>query len=394
MTDFKIRPSAGSRVLYCTESLNRHKNTGGSVYTRRGTTAHALAEKGLNGCISKADIGMDLEGNGEPVTEEMLNWVLGYIERCKKSIADVGGDAVSYVEKKFTLCGECGGTPDLVILGVNSLTVVDLKTGSGVQVFAEKNDQLLVYALAVMRDFKMKIKDLSKFRIKLIIDQPSLNHYDTWELTAKQILPYKRFVVNAVKNIRAEEYRFWPGEKQCKWCSFAGGCKANTEHHLDKTKNLFKPFAVKEIKESKDPKDPKDPASMNTDRLQEIYKAIPGFTDWIKAVKQEMFNRKMDTPGELPGFKIVESTKHNVWKKGVVDEVKFLLGNADAFAIPKLKTPAQALKIVNKKYRGKLRKLIERPLGEPTLVYASDKRKEWTSIDAKEVFEKELEKGD
>lgn len=71
------------------------------------------------------------------------------------------------------------GTADAIILAGDVIKVIDLKTGRGVKVDAEENEQLMLYALGALEVFGM----VGNFkRAKLTIVQPRIGHLSEWEV--------------------------------------------------------------------------------------------------------------------------------------------------------------------------------------------------------------------
>src|SRR5690606_5674598 len=96
--------------------------------------------------------------------------------------------ATIYAEQQLAIeqfTGEQGatGTCDMVIVKGKTLWIRDLKFGRGVRVFAEGNEQLLLYAGAAVDEFDA-LGEIEK--VVMCIDQPRLNHFDKWELSLKE----------------------------------------------------------------------------------------------------------------------------------------------------------------------------------------------------------------
>lgn len=79
---------------------------------------------------------------------------------------------------------ECFGSVDCQLVGRDTLIVIDLKYGEGVKVYAERNTQMMLYALGAIKG-KPSIKT-----IRLVIAQVRLNHFDVWEISANDLLQW------------------------------------------------------------------------------------------------------------------------------------------------------------------------------------------------------------
>jgi hypothetical protein len=84
------------------------------------------------------------------------------------------------------ITGEAGaqGTADAVIVAGSRLHVIDLKYGRGVRVDAERNPQLILYALAAL-DTLDPLGEVTD--VMLTIHQPRLEHVSSWEATADEL---------------------------------------------------------------------------------------------------------------------------------------------------------------------------------------------------------------
>lgn len=71
------------------------------------------------------------------------------------------------------------GTADAIILAGDVIKICDLKTGRGVKVDAEQNEQLMLYALGALEVFG-PVGDFK--RAKLVIIQPRIGSLSEWEV--------------------------------------------------------------------------------------------------------------------------------------------------------------------------------------------------------------------
>ena len=65
--------------------------------------------------------------------------------------------------------------------------MVDLKYGRGVIVSAEKNPQMMLYALGALSLFDM-LYDIEK--VSMAIVQPRVDNFSTWEITVEELLKW------------------------------------------------------------------------------------------------------------------------------------------------------------------------------------------------------------
>lgn len=93
-------------------------------------------------------------------------------------------------------------------------TITDFKHGKGVQVGAQWNSQMMLYALGVYEAWK-HIFIFDTFRLRIC--QPRRKHRDTWEIGLPELLRW----ADSVAAPQAEKARRGLGEKvPGKWCQF------------------------------------------------------------------------------------------------------------------------------------------------------------------------------
>ena len=139
-------------------------------YSLYGSNAHKLAEYCLANGLDAHDhsIGeLDIE-----VDDEMIAGVQEYLDY----VGSLKGEC--FIEQRVDFSPwvpEGFGTADFICIGDNTLTVVDLKFGKGVKVFAEDNTQEILYALGAWHEYGFMF-DIET--IKIVIVQPRLDHID------------------------------------------------------------------------------------------------------------------------------------------------------------------------------------------------------------------------
>ena len=125
------------------------------------------------------------------------------------------------------------GTSDPVIIQPEQreLICMDLKYGRGVQVYAEQNEQLMLYALGALDEFGL----LYEFdTVLLVIHQPRLNHLDEWRVSVAELRAFEKRALNAANLALdlaegvapTEVQHLTPGDDQCRFCKAKGTCPA------------------------------------------------------------------------------------------------------------------------------------------------------------------------
>jgi hypothetical protein len=179
-------PSGGKRWMYCTASpmLVKDKPNSSSAFAAEGSAAHWVSEQALKENSDTLFFAGKVYHDGKysiTVDAEMVKHTQNYVDY----VYDLPGELIG-VEVKINLSELMGvadqfGTADAIKYDPQEKTlhVIDLKYGKGVKVFAEKNEQGLIYGSGAYLHLR-KEKEIEKLRIHIC--QPRLNHWDSWEL--------------------------------------------------------------------------------------------------------------------------------------------------------------------------------------------------------------------
>lgn len=246
----KLSPSGAKRWMMCAGSLAMEAGIPdrGSEFADEGTAAHFLASECLEDeHDAKFFLGQRiLVGERETIWTElgantaasiftadadMCREVQKYIDAVRE--AAQGGEL--HVEQRLPIFGgvipDQFGTSDAVILFPKLLKCADLKFGRGVQVFAEENEQLMLYALGALDEFDL-LGEIEE--VELIVHQPRLNHYDSWTCSVEHLRAFEQRAIAAgklalsiadgtVPNVGAY---LAPGSDQCRFCKAKATCPA------------------------------------------------------------------------------------------------------------------------------------------------------------------------
>lgn len=360
-----------------------------------GTLAHEVGEVILRGGdINKIVPCKELQEMGVKVDEEMLDYVSIYTNFVKSLKGTL------YVETRVNLeyiHPDFGGTADAIVVSEDGkhIHVVDLKYGTGVQVFADNNPQLMIYALGAIYTLGI----VSFETISVTIVQPRLDHLDTFTLTYDELLKFEAEVTAAVKSavvvqkytfLTAPETSFNPSEDTCRWCKMRLFCKPLKDKALNYVRDMFDSYGDKTSDETGIPGSvATPPAEMRPDEdldsaLNYIWKSEKLLAIVRKAYEAEAFKR-LSEGKDLPSFKIVASNPNRKWVESpaLLELMSNLLGK-DAFTT-KLISPAQAEKLLKK---GKIAleaiaEHIDRGEPKPALASISDKRSRFTGSTGK-----------
>jgi hypothetical protein len=165
MAHAKFSPSSAHRWIPCPGSIHLESKVPdkSSKFANEGTAAHELAERSLNEGNNAEDyIGLVIHADGDKFTvdEEMATNVQVYLDLVRGEANEQ--TLIEYKSPVGYITGEnkedgspANGTADCVLINGEKLTIIDLKYGKGVQVFAKENHQLGLYALGVMEEMSL-----------------------------------------------------------------------------------------------------------------------------------------------------------------------------------------------------------------------------------------------
>lgn len=238
------------------------------------------------------------------------------------------------------ITGEKGaeGTADALIFAGKTLEVWDLKFGFR-KVDAERNKQLMLYALAALDEYGFA-EDFD--RVKLVIDQPRVSDRPSvWECSIEDLEAFRTEVAAAAQDTREPFPRLQPSEEACQWCKAKATCPALAEFVTDAIGVEFENVDELELSSGlfKDP-----------EVLSEKMAACDLVEAWVKAVRAEV-ERRLLVAEPVPGWKLVAGRKPpRKWADEVEAEaaLKSMKLKREEMYSWKLISPTQAEKLFGK----------------------------------------------
>lgn len=360
--------SSAERWINCTPSarLTEQLKDTTSVYAAEGTLAHTVAELLLNNELGltgpkKYKQSLKTLQNSNYYYEGMIDEVSIYtdyvIEQLNEAV-QATGDPIIFPEERLDFSNyvpEGFGTGDCIIIADGTLEIIDLKFGKGVEVSAEGNPQLMLYALGAYEKFGF-IYDIQN--IKMTIAQVRLGNISSSTITTKSLLNWAETVVRpAAKLAFAGEGEQVPGS-WCKFCGLKAECKARAKKNL-----AF-------VKKYQD-------ATITMELIAAILDQAGEITSWISDVTETALMKALDGE-EIPGYKVVEGrSNRQISDDAALAEIleKETAKPEEIWKPKALQTITALEKLFGKKRFAELAQAyIIKPPGKPTLVPNSDKR--------------------
>lgn len=382
----KFSPSGAHRWLRCPGSLNAESGLPNedSEYSAEGTAAHMLATRALmykKPTIFFHDEQLQVGERVFVVDEEMeLNVQVHVDEVLARAVG-----AELFVESRLNLSEvldepEQFGTGDAVIVDVpkRHLTIVDLKYGMGVKVYAENNEQMMLYALAALYEY-MPAGDFDF--ITMVIVQPRLDHIDEWTIDVASLLDFMGKARAGVVAAKEPDAPRLPGEKQCRFCKFKAMCP---ELASMVSKEVFDDFDAVDSPTLQAERRPMVPDT--NDQLGIRLGNLNIVEDWCRAIRGECERRVLDGQKILGtdglAYKIVEGkSPGRKWKPDKLKDAEALLVGqigTRAYEPQEIISASKAAKIFDKKKTAATWALFgdfyAKARGQPSIARGSDPR--------------------
>ncbi len=114
------------------------------------------------------------------------------------------------------------GTGDCLIIADSELQVIDFKYGTGVQVEAENNPQMMCYALGAMLLYD-GIYDIDS--VKMTIFQPRKDHVSSAIISKDDLYSWAVDVLHPIAEIAAKGEGDFKAGDHCRFCKIKAACR-------------------------------------------------------------------------------------------------------------------------------------------------------------------------
>ena len=368
-----LSASSANRWLHCPPSVRLSEGymDKASVFAMEGTSAHELCEYKL-----RSALGMEAENPTENLdfyntemeecAESYATYILDLVEKAKKTCSD----PVVMVEQRVDFSRyvpEGFGTADCIIIADETLNIVDYKHGKGVEVSAEDNPQMKLYALGALELFDC-LYDISK--VQMTIFQPRLSNVSVFVMDKADLLNWANDELTAKAELAFEGKGELCCGEWCKFCKAKSNCKERARVNMEMAQYEFRKSSL-----------------LTDEEVVKILSRIDELTSWASDVKNFALEQAVRGK-QWPGWKVVEGRSNRKYTdEGAVAQV---VKNAGYNPYDeKIMGITNMTKMLGKeKFNELLGDFVERPQGKPTLVPEDDNRPRMNT--AKEDFKEEI----
>ncbi|MCR4442170.1 MAG: DUF2800 domain-containing protein [Peptococcaceae bacterium] len=382
-----LSASSSHKWLICTPSARLEETLPEtkSEYADEGKLAHAIAElkakKHFTEPMGPKTFAKRLKVLQEnPLyQEEMLKHTDTYLDYLSKIVHSFSAPPYIAIEKRLDYSAyapEGFGTGDCIIIGGNVMHVIDFKYGKGVPVSAERNPQMMLYALGAYMAYCILYPIET---IKMAIVQPRReNELSEYEMPIGDLLAWGESIKPIAQKAFAGEGDYVPGE-HCRFCRAKLQCRARAEKYL----------TLEEYHKMK-------PPLISNEEVGQILKRAQDLAKWAEELEKYALAECLKG-NEIPGWKAVEGRTSRIY---VDQDAAFaaLIAAGINEAILYKREPLSVAQVEKVLGKVEYRKLLEEPglvktePGKPTLAPASDKREAIIlQVDPQEVFKNETD---
>ena len=354
-----LSASSSERWLNCPPSarLCEAYEDKGSDYAAEGTDAHALAESRL-----KQALGIRTE---DPV--ENLTWYNAEMEDCAQGYAayvvelletakQTCSDPVVMIEQRvdFSRWVPGGfGTGDCICIAEGLLNIVDLKYGAGIEVSADHNPQMMLYALGALEIFD-GIYDIDT--VRMTIYQPRKSNISIFEMSKDALLTWADTELTEKARLAYEGQGNFSCGEWCRFCKAKAECRERAIYNLRLAQYDFL-----------------NPALLQDEEIADILGRIDALTSWASDVKEYALQQAISGK-EWTGWKLVEGRSNRKYTSEADVAAAVESVGLDPYERKVLGVTAMQKLLGKTRFEELLTPYIEKPQGKPTLVPESDKR--------------------
>ena len=328
-----------------------------SDFAKQGTEAHALCEYKVKKALGEK--GTDPTKSLTTFDEEMAECTDAYAQFVLESLAaakTVCPDPLVLVEQRLDFSRwvpEGFGTGDCLIVADDTLTVIDYKHGLGVLVDAEKNPQMMCYALGAL-DLFDGIYDIRQ--VSMTIFQPRRENVSTCTLTKEELLQWADTVLKPTAELAAQEKGEYKAGDHCRFCKIRATCRKRAEYNLELAKY---DFAM--------------PSTLEDREVEAVLAKADELVSWVGDLKDYALQQAL-AGKKWAGWKLVEGRSNRRYVSDEAVAAKVEEAGYSPYEKKLMGITALTKLLGKRRFDELLTDLIEKPQGKPVLVPETDKR--------------------
>ena len=368
-----LSASSSERWLNCPPSarLCEDYEDKGSDYAAEGTDAHSLCEFRL-----KQALGIPADDPIENLSwynEEMEDCAAGYaayVSELLETAKQICADPVILIEQRvdFSRWVRDGfGTADCIVIADGVLNICDYKNGQGCLVLAERNPQMMLYALGALEIFD-GIYDIDT--VRMTIYQPRKSNISVYEMDKADLYEWANSELTQKAQLAYEGQGSFSCGEWCRFCKAKAECRERAEANLALARYEFQ-----------------TPALLADEEIADILGKVDALTAWAADVKEYALQQAVSGTA-FPGWKLVEGRSNRKYTSEAAVAAAVEGAGFDPYEKKLLGITAMQKLLGKSRFEELLTPYIEKPQGKPTLVRSSDKRPEWNT--AKNDFMEEM----
>ncbi len=374
-----LSASSSKQWLTCTPSarLSDQFQDTSSEFAKEGSLAHEIAELKLRKYFidpmgpRKFNASMKKLQSNALYQQEMEKTTDTYLEYIQAIVHSFTAPPYIAVEKRLdysTYAPEGFGTGDCIVIGGNTLYINDYKHGKGVPVSAERNTQMMLYALGAIAEYGILYPIQT---VKIAIIQPRLDNISEDSITVEELLVWGESIKPIAQKAWKGEGEFVSGD-HCRFCRARKGdenhppCRARSESYT-----ALDDFKLQDGSRMK-------PPLISNEELGQILEKAEGIAQWVADLKEYALAQCL-SGAEVAGWKAVAGRTSRQYVD--LDQAFAALtasGIAEAVLYERKPLTVAAVENVlgKKQYRELLEEpgLVKKEPGKPTLALAADKR--------------------
>lgn len=371
-----LSPSSAHRWLNCTRSarLELEFSDKETAAAAEGTAAHALCEHKVKKALKQRSSRPVSQFDSDEM-EELTDAYRDYVIEKLTQERQICPDAQMFIETRLDLTPYVPGsygTCDCLIVSDKKLHIIDFKYGQGVLVEAERNPQMMLYALGAL-DIYYGLYDFKE--VEMTIFQPRRENVSTWSESVDELRKWAHEELKSKAELAdSGEGEFSSGD-WCLFCKAAIKCRARAQAKLELAKQEFSL-----------------PPLLTDEEIEDILPKLSDLTKWANDILAYATDAALNHGKQWKGFKVVEGRSIRKYSdEDAVIKAAKSAGYTDIFKTSLITLTEMEKLMGKKKFKETLGGLVIKPQGKPTLVPAADKRPAITGNDPKSDFNKIME---